>query len=67
MPLLADDLSVWDISFRLAGHDPRKLWFAVIVQSYDGLINVEQVKDWYKQIADTPGKTARLAFYCISS
>lgn len=26
MPLLVDDLSVWDISFRWAGYDPGRLW-----------------------------------------
>jgi len=29
MSLLVDDLSVWDISFRLAGHDPQKVWFHI--------------------------------------
>lgn len=26
MPLLVDDFSVWDISFRWAGYDPDRLW-----------------------------------------
>lgn len=26
MPLIVDDLSVWDIGFRWAGHDPDRLW-----------------------------------------
>lgn len=29
MPLLVDDLSVWDISFRWAGHDPDRLWLRI--------------------------------------
>jgi len=33
---------------------------AEIVQGYDGFINVAQVTDWYKQIADTPGQIAAL-------
>lgn len=27
MPLISDELSVWDISFRWAGFDPDKFWF----------------------------------------
>ena len=27
MPLIADELTVWDISFRWAGYDPTKIWF----------------------------------------
>ncbi len=27
MPLIADELTVWDISFRWAGYDPTKFWF----------------------------------------
>jgi hypothetical protein len=33
---------------------------AAIVQGYDGLINAEQVTDWYKQIVDTPGQIGAL-------
>jgi len=29
MPLLIDNFSAWYISFRLAGHDPRKLRFRI--------------------------------------
>lgn len=29
MPILVDSLSVWDISFRWAGYDPRKFYFRV--------------------------------------
>ena len=27
MPLIADELTVWDISFRWADYDPTKFWF----------------------------------------
>ncbi|SDH96940.1 hypothetical protein [Nitrosomonas sp. Nm132] len=27
MPLIADELTIWDISFRWAGYDPSRLWF----------------------------------------
>lgn len=40
MPLLIDDLSVWDISFRLAGHDPRKLWFRIPLEVEDHFRNL---------------------------
>ncbi len=40
MPLLVDDLSVWDISFRLAGHDPRKLWFRIPLEVEDHFRNL---------------------------
>lgn len=33
MPILADELSVWDISFRWAGHDPRKLYFRIPLEA----------------------------------
>lgn len=39
MPLLADDMSVWDISFRLAGHDPRKLWLRIPLEVEDHFRN----------------------------
>lgn len=39
MPLLADSLSVWDIGFRLAGHDPRKLWFRIPLEVEDHFRN----------------------------
>jgi hypothetical protein len=29
MPILIDELSVWDISFRWAGYDPRKFYFRI--------------------------------------
>ena len=29
MPILVDELSVWDISFRWAGYDPRKFYFQI--------------------------------------
>jgi len=36
MPILVDYLSVWDISFRWAGYDPRKFDFRIPleVESY---------------------------------
>lgn len=40
MSLLADNLSVWDISFRLAGHDPRKLWFRIPLAVQDHFRNL---------------------------
>ncbi len=40
MPLLIEDLSVWDISFRLAGHDPRKLWFHIPLEVEDHFRNL---------------------------
>lgn len=40
MPLIVDDLSVWDISFRLAGHDPRKLWLRIPLEVEDHLRNL---------------------------
>jgi len=40
MPLLVDDLSVWDISFRLAGHDPRKLRFRIPLEVKDHFRNL---------------------------
>lgn len=39
MPLLADSLSVWDISFRLAGHDPRKFWLRIPLEVEDHFRN----------------------------
>lgn len=39
MPLLANGLSVWDISFRLAGHEPRKFWFRVPLEVEDHFRN----------------------------
>jgi len=38
--LLVDDLSVRDISFRLAGHDPRKLWFCIPLEVEDHFRNL---------------------------
>lgn len=35
MPILIDELSVWDISFRWAGHDPRKLYFRIPLEAED--------------------------------
>lgn len=35
MPLLVNELPVWDIGFRLAGHEPRKLWFRVPIEVED--------------------------------
>ena len=35
MPILVDYLSVWDISFRWAGFDPRKLYFRLPLQVED--------------------------------
>jgi hypothetical protein len=29
MPILIDELSIWDISFRWAGYDPRKFYFRI--------------------------------------
>jgi len=29
MPLIVDDLSVWDIGFRWAGYDPDRLWLRI--------------------------------------
>lgn len=29
MPILVDELTVWDISFRWAGYDPRKFYFRI--------------------------------------
>ncbi len=40
MPLLIEELSVWDISFRLAGHDPRKLWFRIPLEVEDHFRNL---------------------------
>jgi len=40
MPLIVDDLSVWDISFRSAGHDPRKLWFRIPLEVEDHFRNL---------------------------
>jgi len=40
MPLLVDDLSVWDIGFRLAGHDSRKLWFRIPLEVEDHFRNL---------------------------
>lgn len=40
MPLLIDDLSVWDICFRLAGHDSRKFWFRIPVEVEDHFRNL---------------------------
>lgn len=33
MPILVDELSVWDISFRWAGQDPRKLYFRIPLEA----------------------------------
>lgn len=40
MPLLVDNLSVWDISFRLAGHDPRKFWLRIPLEVEDYFRNL---------------------------
>ena len=40
MPLLVDNLSVWDISFRLAGHDPRKFRFRIPLEVEDHFRNL---------------------------
>jgi hypothetical protein len=40
MPLFVDDLSVWDISFRLAGHVPRKLRFRIPLEVEDHFRNL---------------------------
>jgi hypothetical protein len=39
MPLLVNELPVWDIGFRLAGHEPRKLWFRVPIEVEDHFRN----------------------------
>lgn len=40
MPLLVDDLSVWDISFRLADQDPRKFRFRIPLEVEDHFRNL---------------------------
>lgn len=35
MPLIADELTVWDISFRWAGYDPTKFWFRLPLEVKD--------------------------------
>lgn len=40
MPILVDDLSVWDISFRWAGYDPRKFYFRVPLEVENNFRNL---------------------------
>ncbi|MDV6344781.1 hypothetical protein [Nitrosomonas sp. Is37] len=40
MPLIANELTIWDISFRWAGYDPSRLWFRLplTVKDYASLL-----------------------------
>lgn len=40
MTLLVGQLSVWDISFRWAGHDPRRFWFRIPLDVQDHCRNL---------------------------
>lgn len=40
MPILIENLSVWDISFRLAGYDPRKFYFRIPLEVADHFRNL---------------------------
>lgn len=40
MPILVDDLSVWDIGFRMAGRDPRKLYWRIPLEVEDHFRNL---------------------------
>lgn len=40
MALLIDDLSVWDIAFRWAGHDPDKLWLRIPLSVRDNFRSI---------------------------
>ncbi|SFI68607.1 hypothetical protein [Nitrosomonas sp. Nm34] len=35
MPLIANELTIWDISFRWAGYDPSRLWFRLPLEVKD--------------------------------
>lgn len=40
MPILVDDLSVWDISFRWAGYDPRKFYLRIPLEVENNFRNL---------------------------
>src|SRR3546814_13703004 len=40
MPILMDELSVWDISFRWAGYDPRKFYFRIPLEAENNIRNL---------------------------
>lgn len=40
MPILVDELSVWDISFRWAGYDPRKFYFRIPLEVENNFRNL---------------------------
>lgn len=50
----------WCYFYELPFRQHMTQAIAAIIQGYDGLINAEQVTDWYKQVADTPGQVGAL-------
>lgn len=40
MPILNDELSVWDIAFRWTGRDPRRFWFRIPLEVEDHFRNL---------------------------
>lgn len=60
--LLSDDIEpfAWCYLYELPFRQHITHAHAAIVHGYDGLLTVEQVIDWYKQIVDTPGQIGAL-------
>jgi len=60
--LLSDDIEpfAWCYLYELPFKQHMAQANAAIIQGYGGLLNVEQVTDWFKQIVDTPGQVGAL-------
>jgi hypothetical protein len=50
----------WCYLYELPIRQHVTLATTLIVQGYVGLLSVEQVTDWYRQVVDTPGQIAAL-------
>ena len=60
--LLNDDTEpfAWCYFYELPFRQHMTQAFGGIVQGYDGLINAEQVTDWFRQVVNTPGQIGAL-------
>jgi len=60
--LLNDDTEpfAWCYLYELPFKQHMIQAISAIVQGYEGLINAEQVTDWYKQVVNTPGQIGAL-------
>ena len=50
----------WCFLYELSVRQHLSMAMAAIIQGYKGMLDVEHVKDWYSQLADTPGQIGAL-------